>query len=41
MKHLIQDILKGKNLKDNLKRYKNMAVSAYSEYAALELTFSA
>ena len=41
MKHLIQDILRGKNLEGNLKKYKDLAVSAYMEYAALELTFSA
>lgn len=41
MRHLIQDIMKGKDLKNNLEQYKNLAVTAYSEYAALELTFSA
>lgn len=41
MRHLIQDIMKGKDLKNNLEQYKNLAATAYSEYAALELTFSA
>lgn len=41
MKHLIQEILRGKNLESNLEKYKNIAVPAYTEYAALELTFSA
>lgn len=41
MRHLIQEIHKGKNLKINLERYKDTALSSYGEYAALELTFSA
>lgn len=41
MKHLIQEIHKGKNLKINLEKYRDMAISSYGEYAALELTFSA
>lgn len=41
MKKRIQDICKGKDLASNLKWYRDTAVSAYSEYASLELTFSA
>lgn len=41
MKKQIQDICKGKDLASNLKWYRNAAVSTYSEYASLELTFSA
>lgn len=40
LKSLIQDIHKGKNLESNLKRYKDMAVQIYNDYAALELTMS-
>lgn len=40
LKSLIQDIYKGKNLESNLKRYKDMAVRIYNDYAALELTMS-
>lgn len=41
MKKLIHDIHNGKNVKENLKVYRNLAVQTYSEYSALELTFSA
>jgi len=41
MRQLIQDIHKGKNLKSNLKAYKEIAVQNYLDYDALELTFSA
>lgn len=41
MRRLIQEIHNGKNLKSNLKKYKEMAVPVYAEYTALELTFSA
>lgn len=41
MKKRIQDICKGKDLASNLKWYRDTAVSTYSEYASLELTFSA
>ena len=41
MKKLIHDIHKGKNLEQNLERYKKEAIQTYSEYGTLELTFSA
>lgn len=41
MKKLIHDIHNGKNLEENLIRYRDLAVPVYNEYAALELTFSA
>ena len=41
MKKLIHDIHKGKDLSSNLKKYRDMAVPVYNEYASLELTFSA
>lgn len=41
MKKLIHDIHNGKNVKENLKVYHNLAVQTYSEYSMLELTFSA
>lgn len=41
MKKLIQDIHKGKNVKENLKRYAETAVQTYVDYGTLELTFSA
>lgn len=41
LRNLIHDIHKGKNLTANLKRYEDMAVRTYNDYAALELTFSA
>lgn len=41
MKKLIHDIHNGKKVKDNLKRYHDVALQTYSEYGALELTFSA
>lgn len=41
MKKMIQDIHKGKNLKENLRRYSEMAVRTYADYATLDLAFSA
>lgn len=41
MKKLIQELHKGKNVKENLKRYAEMAVQTYVDYGSLELTFSA
>ena len=41
MKKLIHDIHNGKNVKENLKVYCDMAIKTYSEYGTLELTFSA
>ena len=41
MKKLIQDIHKGKHLKENLKIYRDKAAQVYCEYGTLELTFSA
>ncbi len=41
MKQLIHELMKGKNLKSNLEKYRTMAAVSYMEYAALELTFSA
>jgi hypothetical protein len=41
MKKLIHEIHEGKNLAANLQTYREIAVPAYNEYAALELTFSA
>lgn len=41
MKKLVHDIHSGKKIKENLLVYRDMAVKTYSEYAALELTFSA
>lgn len=41
MKKLIHDIHNGKNVKENLKVYRNQAVQTYCEYSTLELTFSA
>ena len=41
MKKLVQDIHNGKHLDKNLLMYRDKAISAYCEYATLELTFSA
>lgn len=41
MKKLVQELHRGKNINENLKLYRNLAVQNYSEYGALELTFSA
>lgn len=41
MKKLVQDIHNGKRLDKNLLIYRDKAISAYCEYATLELTFSA
>lgn len=41
VKQLIHELMKGKNVKSNLEKYKAISVSSYMEYAALELTFSA
>ena len=41
MKQLIHELMKGKNVKSNLEKYRAISVSSYMEYAALELTFSA
>lgn len=41
MKKLIHEIHKGKNLKENLKKYVELAVPVYRDYGTLELTFSA
>lgn len=41
MKKLIQELHKGKNVKENLKRYAETAVQTYVDYGTLELTFSA
>lgn len=41
MKHLIQDIHKGKNVRENLRRYAEIAVQTYADYGTLELAFSA
>lgn len=41
MKKLIHDIHKGKNLKENLKKYAELAIPVYMDYGMLELTFSA
>lgn len=40
LRNLIHDIHKGKNPESNLKRYKDMAIQIYNDYAALELTLS-
>lgn len=41
MKRMIHEIHNGKNIKNNLYKYKAAAAPVYEEYAALELTFSA
>ena len=41
MRKLIRDIHEGKNLEKNLPAYRDQVVRVYSDYAALELTFSA
>lgn len=41
MKKLIHDIHKGKNMKENLRHYADLAVDTYGDYATLEMTFSA
>ena len=41
IKKLVQDIHKGKDLRINLEVYRDMAVGAYHDYAAIELVFSA
>lgn len=41
IKKLVQDIHKGKDLTVNLEVYRDMAVGAYHDYAAIELVFSA
>lgn len=41
MKKMIQDIHKGKNVKENLRRYAEVAIQTYADYGTLELTFSA
>lgn len=41
MKKMIQDIHKGKNVNENLRRYAETAIQTYADYGTLELTFSA
>ena len=41
MKKLIHDIHKGKNIKENLKHYSELAIRTYADYGTLEMTFSA
>lgn len=41
MKKIIQNIHNGKKINESLEGYREMAVPLYSEYASLELTFSA
>ena len=40
MKKLIHDIHKGKNIKENLKHYSDLAIRTYVDYGTLEMTFS-
>ncbi len=40
MKKLIHDIHNGKNVRENLKRYADLAIRTYVDYAILETTFS-
>ena len=41
MRKLIQEIHNGKNIKENLKHYADIAVKTYVDYGTLEMTFSA
>lgn len=41
MKKLIHDIHKGKNIKENLRHYSDLAIRTYVDYGTLEMTFSA
>ena len=41
MKRLLQELHQGKNLDENLKEYKEVALETYEAYSVLELTFSA
>lgn len=39
MRKLIQEIHNGKNIKENLKHYADIAVKTYVDYGTLEMTF--
>ena len=41
MRKLIQEIHNGKNIRENLKHYADIAVKTYVDYGTLEMTFSA